>query len=327
MKRLGVLGTFVWDRIWHPEASGDRPVEQWGGIAYSLSAFSAACAPGWTVCPIAKVGADLWDPAVGFVRSLPNLGSLDGLIPVPLPNNRVELRYATPAERTERLTGGVGAWEWAELAPSLGGLDALYVNFISGHELALSTAERLRRELPIPLYADLHSLFLGVATEGPRPPRALPEWERWVAAFDAVQLNDVELRLLAAGSDPLPFLRSLPSRGPLLALVTRGSLGAEYACRLPLPPALEWPEVRAAAAPDPQIQTGGLATSGAVPDGDPTGCGDVWGSVLFAGLLEGMELAFAIHRAHEAAAAKMRDGRMERLAETVSRAVRRIPAG
>ena len=37
MPRLGVVGTLVWDTIHGPD--GGDPVEDWGGIAYSLAAW------------------------------------------------------------------------------------------------------------------------------------------------------------------------------------------------------------------------------------------------------------------------------------------------
>ena len=43
MKRLGILGTFVWDRIWTlADQEAGRPFETWGGMAYSLAAAAAA---------------------------------------------------------------------------------------------------------------------------------------------------------------------------------------------------------------------------------------------------------------------------------------------
>jgi len=48
--------------------------------------------------------------------------------------------------------------------------DALYVNFISGHEMELDTARALRMGYRGPTYADLHSLFLAVGAAGLRVP-------------------------------------------------------------------------------------------------------------------------------------------------------------
>ena len=40
-KRLGVIGTFVWDVIYGRDPR-ERPVEEWGGITYALSALDAS---------------------------------------------------------------------------------------------------------------------------------------------------------------------------------------------------------------------------------------------------------------------------------------------
>ena len=44
----------------------------------------------------------------------------------------------------------------------------IYLNFISGFELALGTAQALRQGFRGPIYADLHSLFLGMQHDGMR---------------------------------------------------------------------------------------------------------------------------------------------------------------
>ena len=44
MKRLGVIGSMVWDTIYDREPA-QRATEEWGGISYSLSALDATLAP------------------------------------------------------------------------------------------------------------------------------------------------------------------------------------------------------------------------------------------------------------------------------------------
>lgn len=322
MKRLGVLGTFVRDTIWTPaDRERGEPHRSWGGIAYSLAAASTALPAGWELVPISQVGADLASQIRAFTRSLPGVRSLGGLHPVPEPNNRVELRYLDQAEREEHLTGGVPPWRWEVLAPRLDGLDALYLNFISGAEMEIATAERLSAALEIPLYADLHSLFLGSAVDGARPPRPLPEWQRWVACFDSVQLNGAELRLLAPG-DPLPEGAARVLReGPARVAVTLGPEGV-------------WISESATAERRPRgTREGGRSVRGAlypVPrpeSGDPTGCGDVWGATFFARLVGGDSLEGAARRAHDAAARKLAHRGATGLREWLEGAARRDDRG
>ena len=306
-RRLGVLGTFVWDTIWTlADQEAGRPFETWGGVTYSLSAAAAACPAGWEVVPVAKVGADLFPAVREYVAALPNTVVSPALVAVPEANNRVELRYTSDARRGERMTGGVPGWTWEELAPHVAGLDALYVNFLSGFEMELETAEALRAGFGGPLYTDLHSLFLGCPSAGARAPRPLPEWERWAACWDAVQLNEEELEMLSgtAGSwreGAVPVLR----QGPGLVAETQGAEGAGVALREDFPedPA-RWPTWRAGRGGLASVAAGFHPTGGCVV-GDPTGCGDVWGSTFFASLLGGHAVAGSVRRAHDAAARKV----------------------
>ena len=282
-RRVGVLGTLVWDRIWLPGAAAPR--ESWGGIAYSLAGMAAGCPAGWEIVPLVKIGADveplartLFDEMPGLVRGAEQV--------VPEAGNRVDLHYLDGAHRAERPSGGVPPWNWEQLEPNLGGLDALYVNFISGEEMVLETAEQLRERFGGPIFGDIHSLLLRHRAGGERFTHPLENWDRWIRCFDVVQINEVELATQAAHAreEPWRFARGIPGDRPRIAVVTLGERGAWYAAAGTDPRCIPVPEPIA---------------------GDPTGCGDVWGSTFFAGILGGAELDEAVLRAHRAAARKM----------------------
>ena len=57
-RRLGVVGTLVWDVI-HGRDPRDMPVQEWGGISYALSALDAALPDDWEVVPLMKIGSDM----------------------------------------------------------------------------------------------------------------------------------------------------------------------------------------------------------------------------------------------------------------------------
>lgn len=304
--RLGVLGTMVWDRI-HARDGRARAVEEWGGIAYALAAASAARPHGWGILPIIKVGRDLEEAAFRFLRELPGL-ELDAVRVVMEPNNRVELRYIDRDRRFERLTGGVPPFTWAEIEPVLPSLDALYINFISGFELDLASAQAIRATFAGPIYADLHSLFLGIDATGLRSPRPLIEWREWLRCFDVVQVNEVEMASLSqAWGDPFRFAAEVVGVAPRALFITLGARGAAYvASDLAAGSPLEWYAgglVRAwpvvANAP---VRSGMIELQRGGRDGDPTGCGDVWGTTCFFRLLDGATVEGALRGANEAAA-------------------------
>lgn len=303
VRTLGVLGTLVWDTI-HARGGRREPVEEWGGIAYALSAASAVLERGWEIRPLVKVGSDLAEEAHRFLRSIPRVRIDPGVQVVSEPNNRVELLYRDRARRTERLSGGVPPWEWSEMEPVVASCDALYVNFISGFEMELDTARALRRGFAGPTYADLHSLFLGVGSEGRRFPRELPSAEEWLHSFDAVQMNEDEFELLGrARGDPWKLAAQVVGPELKLIAVTLGARGSAYVAApgFAADPSV-WPDARDGVARAVPARSGRVRPNGDPVEGDPTGSGDVWGATFFARLLAGADLEEAMIGANRLAA-------------------------
>src|SRR6266545_3807596 len=221
LKRLGVIGSMVWDTI-HGRDPAQAAVQEWGGISYALAALDATLPDDWQIVPLIKVGRDLAVKANDFLRSIRHTPHAARFIEVPQPNNRVTLRYDSVERRCEQMTGGVPPWTWPELGPLLHDLDALYINFISGFEMNLETAQLLRRGFPRFMYADLHSLFLGKEPDGMRVPRALPQAPAWFGCFNVIQLNEDEMQQL--GSDPLAIAADALRQGCSTLCVTLGKL-------------------------------------------------------------------------------------------------------
>jgi hypothetical protein len=303
-RRVGVIGTFVWDVI-HGRDPHRAPVEEWGGIAYSLSAFDAALPDDWALVPLVKVGHDRAAHAREFVRSLRRVAPGDAPIEVPYRNNRVELVYRDAERRSEVLAGGVPGWSWIGLAPLLRDLDALYVNFISGFELDLDTLRLVRQQFRGPIYCDLHSLLLAVQPDGLRTPRRLADAAAWCACADFLQVNEDEMALLS--DDPMAFASSALAAGAHTFVVTLGPRGIVYFAQPGFeridPDALRPPRAALAPAPGP-IRTARVPSVPAhdAQGGDPTGCGDVWGATFFSRLLAGDKLSDAVRVALASAA-------------------------
>ena len=302
-KRLGVVGTLVWDTIRQGEGRS-RQMEELGGVAYALSAFDAALPDNWEIVPIVKVGSDLAESAWRFLRSLSRMDLETGIREVPDPSNRVELVYTGPERRIECLTGGVPPWPWVELGPLAGTCDALYLNFVSGFEMDLDTAQSLRSAFPGPIYADLHSLFLGVRQSGLRVPRELPSWRAWLGCFDAVQMNAEEFELFGrATGDPWTLATDAVGQELQLISVTLGPKGAGYVVDAGFrDDPLRWPGARYRAAKPAPARRGMVHTKGTGLVGDPTGCGDVWGATFLARLIAGDRLRSAMVQANRIAA-------------------------
>jgi hypothetical protein len=300
--RIGIIGSLVWDQIYGRDPLAP-PIEEWGGIAYALGAMEAGLSPDWQIVPLIKVGRDLSGQAHDLLRGVSRLAPGARCVEVTAPNNRVVLHYQSSERRCERMAGGVPGWTWAELGPMVRDLDAIYLNFISGFELCLGTAQALRQAFPGPIYADLHSLFLGMHQDGIRVLRPLPNAPEWFGCFDLVQLNEEEMRQLSP--DPLSLAADAIGAGVSLLVVTLGPRGAAYVAApgfdglaerrnggtaggKGVPPYRHTagPTVRTALIPAPQVETL-----------DPTGCGDVFGAAAFARLLAGDPVETALRHA------------------------------
>lgn len=293
MPSLGILGSLVWDVI-HGRDPAAPPVEEWGGIAYALGGLEASLAPEWQIVPLIKVGSDLRAEAASLLRTLTHLTPGGRCVEVPVPNNRVTLRYQSAERRAERMSGGVPGWTWGELGPMVRDLDALYLNFISGFEMELGTAQALRQAYSRPIVADLHSLFLGAPPDGVRVLRPLADPAAWFRCFDVVQINEDEMDQI--GLEPMALAATALAQGVKLLVVTLGPRGVVYFAAPgfdgwphglhasdPMNPALASTPIRTALIPAPVVD--------AV---DPTGCGDVFGAALAARLVAGDRVEPAI---------------------------------
>ncbi|GAC1478011.1 MAG: hypothetical protein NVS1B4_21440 [Gemmatimonadaceae bacterium] len=299
-RRIGVIGSFVWDVI-HGRDRRSAPVEEWGGITYALSGLDAALPQDWEIVPIMKIGADLAPRARTYLRTLRRLAPDAALVEVPYPNNRVELWYYSDERRSEVMTGGVPGWSWMGLKPLLTDLDALYINFLSGWELDLETARLVRQHFRGPIYCDLHMMLMAVQPSGLRTPQPLPDVFEWCRCFDLLQVNEDEMALMAP--DPMALAATAMAAGVRCLVVTLAGRGAVYFAApdfdcladlaTPRPLGAQVGPLRTALVPAERLRTEG---------GDPTGCGDVWGATYFSRLVAGDKLSDALRAAHRAAA-------------------------
>ena len=305
-KRLGVIGSFVWDII-HGRDPRATPVEEWGGITYALGALDAALPDDWDIVPILKVGSDLSARAREFLKSLDRVAPDGEPIEVPQQNNRVNLYYMSEERRCEKLTGGVPPWSWLGLKPLLSNLDALHINLISGFELDLEIAQHIRAHFSGPIYCDMHSLLLAVQPDGMRTLQPLPNAPAWFRCFDIVQVNEDEMSMMAP--DPLALAAIAMGAGVSALNVTLGQKGAVY---FAAPGFERLSDIdRGLLAPRPGTLRTELIPAAPARDlngGDPTGCGDVWGATYFSRLLAGDDIRTAM-RAASAAAARNVDHR------------------
>jgi sugar/nucleoside kinase (ribokinase family) len=315
---VGVLSTLVCDVIHGPPPTYEVS-QGWGGVAYGVSGLGAALDDAWEMVPFIKVGADVADDARAWLSDVPGMCAAPALCVVPEPNNRSELRYLSAEHRSEQMSGGVPSWTVEELQPLIAAaqLDALYVNFLSGREVDLTTMQRIREQFSGPIYVDLHMLLWHTAGDGRRSLQPLRDAAAWCACFDFIQMNEEEMRMLADDFDSCAALAL--GTGVLAMFVTLGSRGVQYVAHTAFSSLADRPAIRAAVPAVPPVPPPAVAVplaavafppaavAVAVPAVDPaafldpTGCGDVWGGTICARLLAGDALPQALAVANRAA--------------------------
>jgi len=135
--------------------------------------------------------------------------------------------------------------------------------------------------------------------DGTRHHRPLEQPLAWLACFDVAQVNEDELRMM--GSEPLALAAGAVELGVKAVCVTLGARGASYVAAPGFDRLVGPAPGERTAPPPPVVRTATVEGEGEVLSGDPTGCGDVFGSTLFARLLGGADLEAAIQAANRMA--------------------------
>ena len=214
-----------------------------------------------------KAGKDLAHRTLPFLRSLTNIGDMRFVRMVPSRTIASNSPIGPRSERVEVLSGGVPGWSPREIDAVLPTLERTLHQLHCGQRTSSDRGWEGARRPQRPSYADLHSLFLNVESDGRRSPRYLPSSARWAGCFDTVQMNQNEFELFVRGApDPWSVAEEAMADRLKAIVVTLGAGGAEIMTR--------------GQGGAPPIRESVPVVGGPVA-GDPTGCGDVWGATFF----------------------------------------------
>jgi sugar/nucleoside kinase (ribokinase family) len=143
------------------------------------------------------------------------------------------------------------------------------------------------------VHLDIHALILGDLSQAShersfgsgRQPRPVRDWQRWLRLADSVQLNELELRWLAAPA--------ITTEGQLVEWVTRDTPHSRLRTLIVTKAA------NGATVYDLARGTSQHVDAPVVNPTEPTGSGDVFGSVFCYSLLSGESPVQATRRAVE----------------------------
>ncbi|MEW6510809.1 MAG: carbohydrate kinase family protein [Bacteroidota bacterium] len=285
--KLLVVGHLCKDVV-HSRDGQER--ETWGGVANAVATLGALAGKDDTIVPICGVGPDDDGVFRAWLGRVPAVMT-DGVFASGGPTNRIHIFEQDDGARTVCTREVAAPIPFERIRRFLAG-DGLLISMASGADITLETLDQIRMEVRprgTPIHLDLHNLTMGVAANGDRFRRPLPDWRRWAFMLTSVQMNEEEIAGLA-----IERLNEDQTVGHLLTLgvkgviVTRGQRGAT------LYTSAHKEIVRNDIAPVPS----------SVP-GSPTGLGDVFSAAyLFECVSSGdmvRAAAFAARIAGEAA--------------------------
>jgi sugar/nucleoside kinase (ribokinase family) len=246
--RIGIIGAPCIDEIVHLDnLAQDQLVHHaLGGILYSYCAMERIMREAkrddrfLPLTWLAEPDLPLLNPILSSFR---HMDREVGLWKTELPTNRVYLLYDERGERTADCPNVLPPLTERELTTELlRSLDALIINMISGHDVAIETLESALNQIPDErrpyVHLDLHALVqadlseIGSTFGYSRDPRGVRQWKQWLALADSIQVNEVEARWfgdpeIQSEEELLAYVKT--SRGQLRLqslIITRAERGA-----------------------------------------------------------------------------------------------------
>jgi len=283
-----VLGHLCLDVI-HPVQGPE--IESYGGIYYSVLSLASLLEPRDRVLPVFGVHRAEHRALLDRLEQFPNVDP-SGIFPMDAPTNRVHLYYKKGGSRVECSKDISAPIPFERIKRSLS-MDAILVNMISGFDITLETMDQIRmavRGEKVPIHFDFHSLTLGLGATHERHRRPVEEWRRWAFMIDSIQLNEEEIAGLSL--EPMTEQKTaghLLTLGVKGVLVTRGERGVSVYRN----------DLKHVVRNDIQ----GIPADG---EGEPTGCGDVFGAAFVSQYAKTSDLLASAEFANRAAAAKAR---------------------
>ena len=162
--------------------------------------------------------------------------------------------------------------------------DGIFINMISGNDIAISDLEFIRKNYGGKIYLDVHALSKGTDEKGNRRFRKVPELERWLKSVNIIQANEFELDTISEGKDEFEKAKFVLELGPEILIITKGDKG-----------------VRAFYKNDTEIASIFLSAE-KVNSVNKVGCGDIFGTYFFYSYIDNQNLTNALKAANKAGA-------------------------
>lgn len=210
-----IIGHSVEDHIFFRDRQQEMKP---GGIFYSAAAFSTFAEPDdnlFLLTSTEKSNYQLFDK----VYSKVNLEFTYHTEAIPK-NHLMVFDDKERHEKYENITDklNIGITDFSRF-------DGIYVNMITGFDISLEDASRIRNNYHGPMFIDVHTLSRGIEPNYVRNFRKIPRFDEWARAFDIIQVNENELLTLSSPDKEEDIAKHLFSLGVKVLIITKGEKG------------------------------------------------------------------------------------------------------
>jgi hypothetical protein len=172
----------------------------YGGILYSVISLAVLANNNDVIRPVMNLGSDEYENITNILKKYPNI-NLDGVYKVDHPTRKVRLfynmYYSGHSARMETSTAPTYTLEYEKIKKFIPGTDAILINMISGIDISLETMMEIRKNFNGYIHIDIHNLVMRTNEDGSREHTNLPEWRKWCASADTVQMNEFEVKSMS----------------------------------------------------------------------------------------------------------------------------------
>ncbi|HKJ81540.1 MAG TPA: carbohydrate kinase family protein [Ignavibacteriaceae bacterium] len=161
--------------------------------------------------------------------------------------------------------------------------DGILINMITGFDITLDQIKLIRSKFKRDIFFDVHTLARGMAKDGTRNFRVIPDFEKWAENIDILQVNETEFSFLFELKSEKEIIEKLFSLGVKILVITNGEIGARVYYRK-----------------EDEIVSS-FVTSKKMVVKNNVGCGDIFGAVFFYSYICENDIGNALRLANNAA--------------------------
>ena len=212
--KIMIIGHTVEDYIQYPDRLENKP----GGIFYSASGFTFLKDETDDILLCTAVTENKMH-LFSFVYDKLNKKYFDFVDAIPTIHLNI-IEGAERHEKYENITDRINLNYDPTDKP-----DGIFVNMITGFDIALEDLQKIRKTFSAPIYIDLHSMCRGVGEGYKRHFRLIPDFKKWAENVDIIQCNENEIFTTSEKKNEQEIADEILSHGPKYLIVTKGSMG------------------------------------------------------------------------------------------------------